>query len=204
MRVGFVSSAALDMIPPLAVAFRKSHPEVDLDLIDLQTSVQLEGLCSNSLDVGFLRMPADHHLLALTVVHREHFVMVLPKTHVLAKKSRVNLGDLRKDKFVAYGRRWAPGFFDSIMGMCHKVGFSPDIVQETAEMFTASALVGAELGVAIMPRSVVLAQTAGVVFKLIPKSVGVSEIAVATAKGNASPLVRSFVRFTSRFQKLAL
>ena len=62
-----------------------------------------------------------------------------------------------------------------------------------------AALVAAGLGVAIMPRSVVLAETAAVVFKPLPLSAGVSQIAVATTKHNTNPLVRSVVAFAESF-----
>ncbi len=174
LRIGFVSSAALELVPHIHVAFRKAFPDVNVELVNLQTSNQLVQLLDDTLDVGFLRMPFDPKVLAMTVIHREPFMMVLPKKHRLAAKPRLLLSDLHKEHFVAYGRHWAPGFFDHIMAMCLQAGFSPEIVQETAEMFTASALVGADLGVAIMPRSVVLAQTAGIVFRPIPTSVGIS------------------------------
>jgi DNA-binding transcriptional LysR family regulator len=201
LRVGFVSSAALEIVPQLVVAFRKAFPDIELDLINLRTSTQLEELGSGSVDVGFLRLPANQRLLSLSVIHSEPFVIVLPQKHALSKKPVLTLADLYKEKFVAYGRQWAPGFFDYIMAMFLKAGYSPEIVQETGEMFTTTSLVAAGLGVAIMPRSVVLAQTAGVVFKPLPLSVGVSQIGIAISKDNIDPIVRSFVNFSSRFRK---
>lgn len=83
--------------------------------------------------------------------------------------------------------------------MCTAAGFSPEIVQETGEMYTAIALVAAGAGIAILPRSVVLAQLKNVVMRPLPVSAGISEIAVAVRKDNHAPLQRSFVSLAAEF-----
>ncbi len=197
LRIGFVSSAALAIVPAIAVAFRRQFPEVTLDLMNLRTSSQLKSLVNKHIDVGFLRLPVAHDELDITVIHREPFVVVLPSEHALAKKKQIRLADLRSERFVAYGRRWAPGFYDAVVQMCTGQGFSPNITQETGEMYTAIALVAAGAGVAILPKTVVLAQSQGVVMKPLPLSAGVSEIAIAVRKKDRSPLVQSFVQLAS-------
>jgi DNA-binding transcriptional LysR family regulator len=193
LRIGFVSSAALTIIPGIVIEFRKQNPGVTLDLINLRTVSQVRGLLGKTVDIGFLRLPLSHDQLDITVVHREEFVTILPKEHRYAKVSQLRIAQLRDESFIAYGRRWAPGFFDQVVQMCTREGFSPNIVQETGEMYTAIALVAAGGGIAILPQSVVLAQPNNVVTKKLPKSLGQSEIAIATWAGNSSSLVHSFV-----------
>jgi DNA-binding transcriptional LysR family regulator len=200
VRIGFVSSAALQILPGIVVAFRKRYPNVSLDLMNLRTVSQVKGLIGDSIDIGFLRLPLSHDQLKITVVHREPFVLILPKGHALARKQQVSISALQDEPFVAYGRRWAPGFFDAIVQMCTREGFSPHITQETGEMYTAIALVAAGVGVAILPRSVVLAQSKNVVMKPLPSSVGVSEIAVAVRMDQRSSLVSSFVSLAAEAQ----
>jgi DNA-binding transcriptional LysR family regulator len=197
LKIGFVSSAALEIVPSVVSEFRKQYPEVTLDLINLRTVSQVKGLLGETIDIGFLRLPISHDRLNIKIIHREKFAVILPKGHRLAKDKRLRIVQLQDEPFVVYGRRWAPGFFDSIMQMCTREGFSPNIVQETGEMYTAIALVKAGVGIAILPQSVVLAQPKNVVMKLLPKSSGCSEIALATRAGEHSPLVLSFVAVAS-------
>jgi DNA-binding transcriptional LysR family regulator len=150
-------------------------------------------LLGKTVDIGFLRLPLSNDQLSITVIHREEFAVILPKGHRFAKLKTLRIAQLRNEPFIAYGRRWAPGFFDSIVQLCTREGFSPNIIQETGEMYTAIALVSAGAGIAILPQSVALAQSRNVVIKLLPKSTGYSEIALATRAGNNSSLVRSFV-----------
>jgi DNA-binding transcriptional LysR family regulator len=197
LRIGFVSSAALEIVPSIVVAFRKQHPEVTLDLMNLRTVSQVKKLISKNLDIGFLRLPLSNEQLRTTVIHREPFLLVLPKGHPRARDKQVHIAHLRDERFVAYGRRWAPGFFDSVIQMCLKEGFSPNIVQETGEMYTAIALIAAGAGIAILPRSVVLAQSKNIVMKPLAGKVPVSEIAIATRAGNSSLIVRSFIELAA-------
>jgi DNA-binding transcriptional LysR family regulator len=199
LRIGFVSSAALEIVPGIVVAFRSQFPSVSLDLTNLRTSSQVKGLISESIDVGFVRLPLSHDQLTIRVIHREPFVAVLPHGHPLANEAQLRLAQLQNEKFVAYGRRWAPGFYDAVIQMCTREGFSPEIVQETGEMYTAIALVGAGVGIAILPRSVVLAQSRNVLMKSLPSSSGLSEIAIAVRRFNNSPLIESFIRAAEKF-----
>lgn len=201
IRIGFVSSAALEVVPSIAVAFRKRFPHVELELINLRTSTQLDQLSAKIIDIGFVRLPADKKGLTFNPIHREPFVVVLPKEHSLANKRAFTLRDLREESFVAYGRKWAPGFFDQIISICSGAGFTPNIVQETGEMYTAIALVAAGQGVAILPRSVVVAQGRGVVVKRIPGAYR-SEIAIVTREGDTAPLITNFVSLAHRTRLL--
>lgn len=201
LKIGFVSSVALEIVPSIVNEFRKQHPEVTLDLTNLRTVSQVKGLLGETIDIGFLRLPLAHDQLNIKVFHREKFAVILPKGHRLAKTKRLRIAQLQDEPFVAYGRRWAPGFFDSIIQMCTREGFSPKIVQETGEMYTAIALVKAGVGIAILPRSVVLAQSRDIVMKLLPKSSGCSEIALATRAGENSSLVLSFIAVAERVCK---
>jgi DNA-binding transcriptional LysR family regulator len=199
LSIGFVSSAALEVVPRIVVDFRKRNPGVTLDLLNLRTVSQVRALLGKSIDVGFLRLPLPNKQLNLTVIHREEFVVILPKGHRLAHIKQFGIAQLHDESFVAYGRRWAPGFFDAVVQMCVREGFHPNIVQETGEMYTAIALVAAGIGVAILPKSVVLAQSKSIVIKSLPASAGRSEIAIATRADERSPLVRSFVSVARSF-----
>ncbi len=201
LSIGFVSSAALEIVPDIVVAFRKKYPDVILDLRNTRTTDQIEGLINKSIDIGFVRMPLAHDQLTITVIHREPFVVIFPEGHPLARIRQIQLARLRNEHFVLYGRRWAPGFFDHLIQMCNAEGFSPEIVQETGEMYTAISLVGAGAGIAILPKSVVLAQSRKVVVRPLPYSVGVSEIAIAVARDNRSALAGSFVDLATTFHK---
>ncbi|QMV19005.1 LysR family transcriptional regulator [Granulicella sp. 5B5] len=202
LRIAFVSSAALEIVPHIVTLARRKLPEVSLDIRNMRTSLQLQSFRDNAIDVGFLRLPLQDDSLRLQVIHREPFVIVLPASHPLARRDRIKLADLRSELFVAYGRHWAPGFFDAIIRLCTDAGFSPNIVQETGEMYTATALVAAGVGVAILPRSIVLSQRQDIAIKPISPKLAVSEIAIATRKDRDTPMLRAFLAIATSCSRL--
>src|ERR1700761_8506434 len=46
LSIGFVSSAALEIVPDIVVAFRNKFPDVTLDLRNIRTADQVDGLTS--------------------------------------------------------------------------------------------------------------------------------------------------------------
>jgi DNA-binding transcriptional LysR family regulator len=193
INVGFVSSAALEIVPRIVVEFRLKYPGVRLNLVNLRTVNQVHGLLDKTMDVGFLRLPTTHPKLKITVIDRESFAVILPKDSPLASRRHFSLDLLRDFPFVAYGRKWAPGFFDAVMRICADAGFTPRIVQETGEMYTAISLVAVGVGVAILPHSVVLAQSSNVEMRPLPKAIGLSEIGLAMRATESSAIIQNFV-----------
>jgi DNA-binding transcriptional LysR family regulator len=174
--------------------FRKLYSGVQLELRNMRTVEQVQALEDRRIDVGFIRLPFQDADLTIAAVHREPFVLVLPESHPRAAARRLALMDLSGEPFVAYGRRYAPGFYDRVIKICNDAGFSPDVVQETGEMHTTIALVAADVGVAILPRAPVAAQPNGIVMKTLPTTTSLSEIGVVTRRAERSVLVDNLLK----------
>jgi len=204
LRIGFVASAALEIVPSIVLAFRRSHPRVTLDLLNIRTTEQIALLEDRKLDAGFLRLPASSRELTITPIHTEPFVLVVPRGHRLAKKKTFTLEELEHESFVAYARRFAPGFHDRWVQMFTAVGFSPTIVQETGEMETLLALVGAGVGVAVAPRGLVQRQMRALVIKPLPSNAPQSEIGLAIRSGHDWPLTNNLLQLALALGKKPL
>ncbi len=198
LRIGFVASATESMIPAIVLAFRKLHPGVELDLKNLPTVQQIDALKTGSIDVGFVRMPVSPDGLSIESIHREPFAIVLAKTHPLALEKALSVRRLTHEPFIAYGRKWAPSFYDHWTEICHKAGFTPNVVQEVAEMDTALVLVAAGMGVAILPEAIARRSRSGVKVKPLTTERIISEIGVATSANRATPLLQRFVSVSKR------
>jgi DNA-binding transcriptional LysR family regulator len=199
LRIGFVASATVQLIPSIVLAFRRLYPGVSLDLKNIPTVQQIDALKSGTIDAGFVRLPLSVEGLSIESIHREPFAIVLPKAHPLATDKRLSVGKLATEPFIAYGRRWAPAFYDHWTTLCRKAGFIPNVVQEAAEMETALVLVAAGLGVAILPQGIT--QRSRSILKIEPL-VGekvLSEIGVATLTSRTTPLLQRFVKISKEF-----
>jgi DNA-binding transcriptional LysR family regulator len=78
--------------------------------------------------------------------------------------------------------------------VCAAAGFAPRIVQEANELFTVLSLVGAGLGVSLVPRSAALMQLPGVGFRELAMPAAAWNIGVAWHRNSSKvPIVRRFV-----------
>ncbi len=193
LRIGFVASATLGLVPAVALAFKRLYPGVSFDLKNMSTVQQVEALQSGTIDAGFVRLPLRVRELSITTVDRESFAIVLSKSHPLARKADLEVGDLREEAFIAYGERWAPAFYQNWTGLCRAAGFTPNVIQETAEMDTAIALVAAGLGVAILPEGITHRNRKIVAVKVLQQEKIRSEIGIAVVTNRQTPLLKRLI-----------
>src|SRR6202789_756508 len=86
LRIGFVSTAGIEIVPDIVRQFKKSNPDVEFSLRNIFTANQAQMLESGSLHGRVLRIPVgEHAALDVVTVHREPFVLVVPSSHKLAK-----------------------------------------------------------------------------------------------------------------------
>jgi DNA-binding transcriptional LysR family regulator len=196
LRIGFISTVGSEIVPNIVRQFRELNPEVEFSLRAIPTADQVQMLESGSLDIGFFRLPiGGHSALEVVTVHRERFVLVVPASHKLAKRKRVRLSEVAGQNFVLYERAYAPGFHDLIFGMLRDAGIVPNISQTAAELSMLISLVGADMGIAILPESAVQHSVASVIACDIVDKIPMSEIGMAVRKGTRAPVVDNFRSF---------
>jgi DNA-binding transcriptional LysR family regulator len=196
LRIGFISTAANEIVPNIVRLFREQCPEVEFSLRSIPTAPQVQMLQTGLLDIGFLRLPIGaQSALEVLPVHREPFVLVVPASHRLAKRKRVRLRDAAGENFVMYERAYAPGFHDLILGMLRDAGVIPYVSQTAAEIATLISLVDAQMGVTLLPASAVKHSVASVVACDILGDLPMSEIALVCHKPPRTRVVDAFKSF---------
>jgi len=193
LRIGFISTAGREIVPHIVRQFRELNPEVEFSLRNILTAEQVQMLETGALDIGFLRLPiGGHSALDVVTVHREPFVLVVPRSHKLAKRKRVRLRELAGQDFVMYERTYAPGFHDLIFGILRDAGIVPTVSQTAGEIPTLISLVDSGMGTAILPASAVRHSVAPVVACEILDRIPMSEIGIAVSKRFRAAVVDNF------------
>lgn len=171
LRVGFVEAATHSGILPDVLSFFRMHlPSVGLSLFELDPLRQEEAFRDARIDLGILHSPpldADRWL-RVELIYTEPVVLAVPSTHRLAGRARFTLGSLAAESFVLFPRHVAPPMYDDIIARCRSAKFSPRVVQEAAGWHTLASLVGAGVGVGLVPRSLTRFQQHGVVYRSVP------------------------------------
>lgn len=188
--VGFVSSAAYNVLPVILRSFRAEVPNVQLELHELTTDQQLEWLMEGRLDVGFVRPPVDNPVLSQRIIFEEPLVVALPEAHPLAQQPQIALQSIAAESFILFPRPQAPGLYDLIISLCQQGGFSPSVVQEAIQMQTIISLVAADLGIAIVPVSLQNLQRPGVVYRSLQETTPKATIAAAWREDRSATVQR--------------
>jgi DNA-binding transcriptional LysR family regulator len=191
LRIGFPPSVSREIVPNIMTELHTIHPHVKLDLFSYHTSTIVTELQRSSLDLGFVRLPVQAKGLQIIPAHHEPLVLCLPRDHPLSSAPHINFSDLRHDKFIMYGRRWAPGFHDRIINRCLEAGFSPVVSNEIDEMYVAPALVAAGEGIAILPKMVISSPIHNVCVKDLTLTDLCSELGIATRTVDKSLVMRT-------------
>lgn len=169
VRIGFTSSAALHtFVPALLRRYREIYPAVSTLLEESGSGELLASVVAGELDVAFVRMRVkDMPELEMEKVLEEPMWVAVPAGHKLAAQKCVKplkLEDLSNEPFVLYRRRAGQGLYDAILAAYVRAGFSPHIVQEAPRLTSCLSLVGAGLGISIVPESMTRLGGDGVVF----------------------------------------
>jgi DNA-binding transcriptional LysR family regulator len=191
LRLGF-GLATVQLLPDLLLRFRSAFPGVELRLRDMPTPSQVGALVNGDLDVGFVRLPISEPGIETRPVLRERLVVLLG-SHT-RWRAREGLRSAAQEPFVTISRSTSASFHDHVIAVCRAAGFTPNIVQETNELFTMMMLVQGGLGIALAPSSVTIRRPAGVRVKAVKEAEAAWDIGIAWSRARQdAPLVKAFV-----------
>jgi DNA-binding transcriptional LysR family regulator len=201
LRIGFVGSAIYGVLPTLVPAFRAEYPRVELVLKESTSSQIMEAIADERLDIGIVRAPLLRPTQASWLpVERDHFVLAVPRDHMLAARAEVSVQELAHEAFIMYAAPEAPGLHGSAMAICQAAGFVPTVAQEAVQISTVLALVETGLGVALVPGVMRGQRQAGVAYLgLSPHSeICQTNLVLAWQEGQESPAASRFVALARR------
>jgi len=101
----------------------------------------------------------------------------------------VELRSFAEHDFVAFTRHRGPAYFDQSIYLCAKAGFSPRIRYEASTVHGVLDLVGAGLGVALVPSSCALLGAAGVSFCRLRAPAAGEVLVLLSRKTDSNPLL---------------
>jgi DNA-binding transcriptional LysR family regulator len=199
LRVGIVGSAMWGPIPSLLEQFQSQFPRVTWTLHEAGPNVQYEALRAKQIDVGFWREPKldDDDLktasLRQELCFRENVCVAVNEHHALATLPHVELADIADEPMLtlALDKSSFPRY---LIQCCVDAGFQPTIFQEAMEPQTLLAMVGAGLGVALMPETTSRIGWPGVIFLPIKTNAPSANLYITYPAQDDAPVVRAFLK----------
>ncbi len=192
VRLGFTAASSYSFLPRLVSFARKELPDVSLALREMVTSEQLDELTSHRLDLGLVRPPIDVPGVESVCVAREVLLLAVPTGHPLGEGAEPTLKDLHQQPLITYSPTEGRYFHGLIDGLFRAAGVSPSHSQYLSQTHSILALVGAGLGVALVPSAALSLHIQGVVVRPIrlphPTSV---ELLLVWHRDNDNPAVNT-------------
>jgi DNA-binding transcriptional LysR family regulator len=191
--LGYIPTADLSLLPRILRPFRERYPDVELELRSAGVADQIRELRSGRILAGFIRLPVREPGLRVEPLFREPLVVALPRRHPLLAHRRVPVRALSQEPFIVFPRPLAPAYYDFLLSILEKAGFTPTIAHEADSFQTHLSLVSAGLGVCLLPSSVQEISRSGVVYRPIRDPSPEVEIGVAYLEENPSTVLERFL-----------
>jgi len=201
LRLSFVPSAALDLLPVVFKRFQHDYPTVHLQLTAETTARQLDDLRKGEIDLAMVVGPVyDARGLTLVDLKAQSFVLAVPAGHALSGRESVKIKELAAESFISFPAAEGAGFVAALLGACQSAGFLPRVVQEASQMQAILTLVAGGLGIALVPASMRLLQMKDVAFLDIAggRTPPTYRLMFAHADDNDNPVVQAFLAVAQR------
>ena len=203
LRLGFVSTAAVKLLPEALRQFRHRYPKAQIECFHLTSEQQADALENGTIDAGFLRtLPKGN--FEWKVIQRERLFVALASGHPLSRIRKIQISALSSEPFVMWDKRQTAGMASTVVGLCRKHGFDPLVALEVTNPQALISLVANGLGVAIVPESALHTKHENVVFKPLQVSAAYSELSLAWRKDNRREFLQRFVSVVGGMSEMRL
>jgi DNA-binding transcriptional LysR family regulator len=187
--LGAFPTAAAALVPAAIAAFSRRHPGVEVRLVEAEPAELEQLVARGAADIAITytyalveRERALPRGLESRPLVDEPVLAALPATR--AWPAEVALRRLARDRWIAPRDDMAGA--EHLRRACVAAGFEPDIRVRTNDYLVVQALIGAGLGIALVPRMAVR-RTRGVVVRPVRGAGLVREIALLVAITNGNP-----------------
>ncbi|MBC2103235.1 LysR family transcriptional regulator [Listeria marthii] len=197
VRVGLPNSLSTKVLPSVISTFREKYPQITYKFMEGTNEELTEMLLNGALDMTFLSpVPESSDQIEAIRFFDEKLKLIVPENHPLAENFNVSLKELASEKFVLYPEDF--DLYKIVTTAANKKGFAPQIAFQSRDFYTIQGLVGAGLGISILPEMIldgaIFKETKSIALrdKELRRSVGI----ITTKKRNLSPsenLFRSFI-----------
>jgi DNA-binding transcriptional LysR family regulator len=186
LRVASFPTAGASIVPPAIARFRELHPDVEVTLVPAEPPAGEARLRDGDVDIalliqtGWQRAP-DDGLDRVELVPDPMYVC-LPQGHPKAGKARLRLDDLRDDAWLVGSAESCPDHA-IILNACTAAGFRPRVSFQSDDYSSMQGLVGAGMGISLVPDLALLTVRDDVVIRAISPRAPVRHIVAATLAG---------------------
>ena len=192
LSIGITPSAACSSLVEVLHAFRHRHPNVALDLREMDSVLLSEELRYGRVDIALMRPVTAHESVEMTVVHNEPLGFITRHENAYAG-SRVTLRQILRHPLIGYDKARSPYLHGLLKQLLAAWPDEARIVQ-VSRLPSILTLVEAGVGAAIVPQSMMHARSDSLRFHAIEPVTGPeAQIVVARAAGGRHPAALALI-----------
>lgn len=186
-------------MPRILQAFRRSYPEISLQLHFLMSQMQSDALRAKDLDVGImLRHRGEKSEFQSLRLGTDSYVLALPKEHHLRRKAEIRLADLAGETLIMPNPRNNALTYDRLVAALHRAEAAPQVAQFADNENTIMNLVDAGMGVAFLNTSVQPAFQHGIVLRPVADLDLPVDLELTWHGSNTNPALAHFIALAER------
>ncbi|WP_396221522.1 LysR family transcriptional regulator [Gemmatimonas sp.] len=149
LSVGAIPTVAPYVLPAAVQRLRARHTATRVELREDYSAVLAKLLLDGALDVVIAALPYAFEHLDTEVLGTDALVVAVPASHASARAGRITLSQLRDAPAVTLDPAHCLG--EQVAGFCSSRQLSPSVVCRSAQLATVLELVGAGVGLSIVP-----------------------------------------------------
>ncbi|MFK9092107.1 LysR family transcriptional regulator [Bacillus salipaludis] len=194
--LSFIPSLGISVIPEILSTYHKQHSTIKFQLHQASNREIVDQLKSRKIDLALITLLHEDKEVIWRPLFTEELFLITSLDHPLADYNEIDLAMIKNEPFISFKN--VNELQTIINHLCQKAGFSPNVVFEGEDIGTVSGLVGAKLGVSLVPDIQVLDKSK---IKLIrvKNPICKRQIGAAWLKDSyTSPVVERFIQFIYR------
>ncbi|MFD0616426.1 LysR family transcriptional regulator [Paenibacillus sp. GCM10027629] len=152
IRIGIPPMAGSSYFPMVIKQFQATYPGITIHMVEDGAKRIEERIEEGDIDVGAVLRPIDHEMFDSFPIVEDRLKVIMHPSHPLAERKHIELQELSQDRFILFSHQFA--LHERIIHECRAVGFEPQIVSESSHWDFIGEMVGADIGIAMLPDTI--------------------------------------------------
>ncbi|HVD01932.1 MAG TPA: LysR family transcriptional regulator [Candidatus Dormibacteraeota bacterium] len=183
------------LLPPVLERFGAEHPRVEVAVRTGHSEDVLQMVLKSEVQLGLGR-ELRHHDIEVTPFHQEELVLMVAPIHRFSGRGSVSMGELAGEQLILFDR--TSSYYELTQASFASAGLTPRGMFELDNIEAAKKMVERNLGVALLPRTAVVAEVAAGTLRRVAISDGLPlrrRLVVMRRRdlGPATGVVKAFV-----------
>lgn len=151
LRIAHTFSLGLGFVPRVLAALLVEHPGLRLRCWQGSATDVIAALLRGEADVAFTSVSPHEGEMVVVPLFTESLLLAVPADDPLAQRPNVSLAQVRERPFIAM--ELGASSRNHMVNACARAGFMPRIAVEGNDLFVIESMVGAGIGVSVVPES---------------------------------------------------